>query len=222
VYSVKYKNTFVAKTYPQNPGTRKKAKCTFPDTTHTHYKQSRVTTIKDQNSQNKPQYAKLNLASILMLKMKTYPAARRLAEMRSLRRNRRGQVRVIEAFFASVLMLSVLSMIPMLQHLASGSDGVGSSTALRVLSNLDGDGHLARLIDQRNWSALQSCVKALVSPAMWFNLTVFDENMTQVNSAPICNGGPISDRIEAADYICASTGRTYAVYDVRLQLSGPD
>ena len=142
--------------------------------------------------------------------------------MRRFLGNKRGQIRVIEAFFAAVLMLSSLALIPVVQKSSAGSNGVLSSTALNVLASLDSDGHLADLVDQRNWTVLQNCIEAFVSPAVWFNLTVYDENMTPVNNMAICSGSAISDHIEAADYLCASKSGTYAVYNVRLQLAGLD
>jgi hypothetical protein len=143
--------------------------------------------------------------------------------MRSFLQNKRGQVRVIEAFFASILMLSALTLItPAFQHLSSGSNSVLSAMALNVLTSLDGNGHLSRLLDQKNWTAIQSCVEALVAPAVWFNLTVYDKNMIPINNTPICNSGAISDHIEAADYLCVSMSGTYAVYNLRLQLAGLD
>ena len=119
-------------------------------------------------------------------------------------------------------MLSSLALIPVVQKSSVGSNGVLSSTALNVLASLDSDWHLADLVDQRNWTVLQNCIEALVPPAVWFNLTVYDENMTPVNNMPICSGSAISDHIETADYLCASKSGTYAVYNVRLQLAGLD
>ena len=136
--------------------------------------------------------------------------------------NKRGQIRVIEAFFATVLIFSSLALIPVMQKSSSDSNGVLSSTALNALASLDSDGHLADLVDQRNWTVLQNCIEALVPPAVWFNLTVYDENVSIVNSVPICSGSAISDQIEAADYLCVSKSGTYAVYNVRLQLAGLD
>ena len=136
--------------------------------------------------------------------------------------NKRGQIRVIEAFFAAVLILSSLALIPVLPKSSAGSNGVLSATALNVLASLDSDGHLADLVDQRNWTVLQNCIEAFVPPAVWFNLTVYDENMTPINNVSICSGSAISDHIEAADYLCASKRGTYAVYNVRLQLAGLD
>jgi hypothetical protein len=142
--------------------------------------------------------------------------------MKRFLQNKRGQVRVIEAFFASILILSSLTLIPVVQHFSSGSNSVLSSTAFNVLASLDGNGHLAQLVDQKNWTAIRNCVEALVSPAIWFNLTVYDENMTCISNMPICNGNSISNHIEVADYLCASTSGTYAIYNVRLQLAGLD
>ncbi len=142
--------------------------------------------------------------------------------MRRLLGNKRGQIRVIEAFFAAILMLSSLTLIPTVQKFSSGSNSILSSTALNILDSLDSDGHLATLVDQRNWTVLQSCVDALVPPAIWFNLTIYDENMTLINNMPICNGGAIGNHIEVADYLCASSSGTYAIYNVRLQLAGLD
>jgi hypothetical protein len=142
--------------------------------------------------------------------------------MRKFRHNKRGQIRVIEAFFAAILMLSSLTLIPTVQKISSNSNSLLSSKALNMLSSLDNDGHLGTLIDQRNWTALQSCVEALVSPAVWFNLTVFDENYSPINDMPICSGGAMSDHIEVAEYLCASIDGTYSIYDIRLQLAGLD
>ena len=134
--------------------------------------------------------------------------------------NKRGQIRVIEAFFAAVLMLSSLALIPAVQKVTSDSNSVLASTAFNVLASLDSNGHLASLVDAGNWSAIGSCVEALVPPAVWFNVTVFGEDMAPLNSVPICNGGAIGNHIEAADYLCVSVSGDYAIYTVRLQLGG--
>jgi hypothetical protein len=129
-------------------------------------------------------------------------------------------VRVIEAFFASMLLLSTLTMIPAVQKNTSGSNNVLSSMAFNALATLDNNGHLAEIVNQNNWTNLQSCIEMVLSPALWFNLTVYDENMTPVNTTPICSGSSIGNHIEAADYLCASMNPQYTVYIIRLQLAG--
>lgn len=141
--------------------------------------------------------------------------------MRLLKDNR-GQIRVIEAFFASVLLLSSLSLLPIMQRNTNSPSDVLSSTAQNVLASLDSNGHLAELVDSGNWTALQTSLQSTLPLTLWFNLTVFDENMTQLNGFPISSGGAVSEKIEAVNYVCASTNATYSVYVLRLQLAAVD
>jgi hypothetical protein len=137
-------------------------------------------------------------------------------------KNRKGQIRVIEAFFASVLILSSLSLIPLSQKFDSRVDGqanVLSSVAYRTLVSLDAEGQLAELVANRNWSALKGLLQSCFSPAVWFNVTVFDQNLVCLNDVFICNGGLVADRVYSADYICARANASYAVYLIRLQLA---
>jgi hypothetical protein len=137
-------------------------------------------------------------------------------------KDNKGQIRIIEAFFASILLLSSLTLIPVVQKSSSDSTEILSSTAHNILMSLDSNGHLASLIGNESWINLKSCIQSSLSPMVWFNLTVFDENMTRVNDIPITSGSPVNDRIVAADYVCASTSSNYAVYIIRLQLAGVD
>lgn len=139
--------------------------------------------------------------------------------MRLLKDNK-GQIRVIEAFFASVLLLSSLTLISMVQRSQSSDvTDVLSSTAINVLMSLDSNGHLANLVDSKNWTAIKSVVQSCLPLTIWFNLTVFDQNRAPVNDALICSGGLVSDKIQSTEYVCASTSRNYAVYIIRLQLA---
>ena len=137
-------------------------------------------------------------------------------------KDNKGQIRIIEAFFAAILMLSALTLIPAVQEHSNDSTEMLSSTAHNILMSLDSDGHLASLIGNESWINLKSCIQSSLSPMMWFNLTVFDENMAPINDIPITSGNAVNDRIAAVDYVCASTSGNYAVYIIRLQLSGID
>jgi hypothetical protein len=136
--------------------------------------------------------------------------------------DKKGQIRVIEAFFASILLLSSLTLIPTVQTKSNNPTATLASTALNVLISLDSNGLLAELVDQRNWTVITRCVQSVISVTAWFNLTVFDENMTSLNDQPICSGSPISDNIVVVEYVCASTSENYAVYILRLQLAMVD
>ncbi|MCW4047046.1 MAG: hypothetical protein NWE99_05745 [Candidatus Bathyarchaeota archaeon] len=137
-------------------------------------------------------------------------------------KDKKGQIRTIEAFFASMLLLASLTLIPAAQNRPGGSFDMLSSTAQNILLSLDSNGHLAELISSGNWTELKSSIQSAVSPAMWFNLTVFNENMTSINNTPICSGSAVSDNIVSTDYVCAATSSNYAIYIVRLQLAMVD
>jgi hypothetical protein len=137
-------------------------------------------------------------------------------------KDKKGQIRTIEAFFASILLLASLTMIPAAQNRSGNSSETLSSTAQNLLLSLDSGGYLGDLINNGSWVELKSSIQSAVSPAMWFNLTVFDENMIRVHDTPICSGSAVSDNIVSTDYICAGTGSNYAIYIVRLQLAMVD
>ena len=114
--------------------------------------------------------------------------------------------------------MSCLALIP---SSSSVPDSTGNliSTAQNVLLSLDSNGHLATLVDNQNWAALKDCLESALPLTVWFNLTVFDQNMNCINPFPICNAGAVSDKIVSVDYVCASQNSTYTIYILRLQLS---
>ena len=132
--------------------------------------------------------------------------------------NKRGQARVIEAFLASLLLISCLTLIPAVPR-AQSSTGRILSTAQNILLSLDSNGHLANLIGNRNWMVLQDSIQAALPLTEWFNLTVLNEDMNILNPFPICNAGAVSDKIVSLDYVCVSQGIAYTIYVLRLQLS---
>jgi hypothetical protein len=138
--------------------------------------------------------------------------------MRLLRDNK-GQIRIIEAFFASLLILSTIALIPSQPPAVDTTNGALQTKGQDTLTTLDRNGYLSILIENENWTVLRKCLISSLSPTIWFNLTVFDENMNAVNNMPITSGSPISEKIVSADYVCAGVSREYRVYVVRLQLS---
>ena len=135
--------------------------------------------------------------------------------------NKKGQVRVIEAFFASVLLLSCLTLIPA-QTPQKTSTGNLAWKAENVLLTLDSDGHLASLVDNHDWATLGKSVESALPLTTWFNLTVYDSGMNVLNDFPISNGGAVSDKIVSFDYVCVSQNSTFAVYVLQLQLAVVD
>jgi hypothetical protein len=132
--------------------------------------------------------------------------------------DKKGVVRVIEAFLASVLLISCLAAIPG-QPTFQESTQTLLSTAQNVLLSLDSNGHLGTLIDSRDWTAIQNSLETALPLTTWFNLTVFNGNMKELNSFPISNGGNVNDNIVSIDYVCASQNSAYSIYILQLQLS---
>ena len=102
--------------------------------------------------------------------------------------NKKGQIRVIEAFFASVLLLSCLALIPAQTPSQHSEVNIGWK-AQNVLLALDSDGHLAHLVDSHDWAGLEKNVESTLPLTTWFNLTVYDKNLNVLNPYQISNGG---------------------------------
>lgn len=139
--------------------------------------------------------------------------------MKSLKNDKRGMVRIIEALFASLLILSTIALIPSEFAVQPTHYSTLTSEATQVLVSLDKEGVLSKLIEDGNWTSLENCLQSMLPVSFWFNLTVFDENMQVLNDVFVSNGSPVSEDIIASNYVCASSSETYAVYLVRLQLS---
>jgi hypothetical protein len=136
--------------------------------------------------------------------------------------DKRGQIRVIEAFFAAILLLSVVAMIPKPQDTQSDTTQTLTSTAQNALLSLDRNGQISSLIEKQNWAELRILIQTGLPAAAWFNLTVYDTNMTPLNDELISNGSPVSDTIVSIDYPCVSTSGDFAIYLVRLQVAVAD
>jgi len=132
--------------------------------------------------------------------------------------DKKGQVRVIEAFFASMLILSCLALIPA-QAPPKNSALNLAWKAQNVLLTLDSDGHLANLVDNHDWTKLGKSIESSLPLTTWFNLTVYDKKLNVLNDFSISNGGSVSDRIISVDYVCVSQNSTFEVYILQLQLS---
>jgi hypothetical protein len=132
-------------------------------------------------------------------------------------KNNQGQVRVIEAFLASLLLTGCIAIIPI--YSSSIESQNLSSSARNILASLDNEGQLASLIESENWRGLRDSINSAIPLTLWYNLTVYDENMIIKNPFPICNGGSISDNINSIVYVSVSPNSQYTVYVLRLQVS---
>jgi hypothetical protein len=134
-------------------------------------------------------------------------------------KDNKGQIRVIEAFFASILLFSILTLVPTPRNAGHTSDQTLISMGQNALITLDNNGYLSRLIENESWITLRECIQSAFPPTVWFNLTVFDENNTALNNIPISSGSPVNEEMISLDYVCVSQSRNYTIYLIRLQLA---
>ena len=135
--------------------------------------------------------------------------------------NKKGQMRVIEAFFAALLVLSCLSFVPAQQPQVDRSEDL-SAKAQNILVSLDNNGYLSQLIEDQDWDSIRSCIQSTLPLMVWFNLTIYDTNLNVLNEYPISNGGAVSDKISSTEYVCATQNQEFTVYILQLQLAGAD
>lgn len=136
--------------------------------------------------------------------------------------DKRGQIRVIEAFFAAIMLLSVVAMVSTPIDTKTDTTQTLTSTAQNALLSLDRNGQISSLIEAQNWNNLRMLIQTGLPAAAWFNMTIYDSNMTPLNDELISNGSPVSDSIVSIDYPCVSTSGDFAVYLVRLQVAVAD
>ena len=93
-----------------------------------------------------------------------------------------------------------------------------SSSGMQALIELDSDGTLGRLIDERNWTAITDNLEILLPVGVSYNVTVYDDAMHQINDSAIGNGLK-GQKVVSIEYPCASQSSECHFYLVRLQLA---
>jgi len=134
--------------------------------------------------------------------------------------NQKGQIRIIEAFLAIGVIFSALlisATFPSSPSLAKQKSLVDIGT--QALINLDTNGTLGNLITQENWTAIKQSLDILLPIGVSFNLTVFDENLSPINSQVIQNTNLLGHEIVSVHYVCAGQNRNVQFFILRLQLS---
>jgi len=137
-----------------------------------------------------------------------------------MRSQNKGQIRIIEAFLAVLIVFSaftISSNLNVTQNVRKGGDL--ASIGLQALMELDSDGSLGKYIEDGNWTALGDALNILLPSGVCFNLTVYDEQSHQVNTEVISNGGFSSQEITFAEYVCTSRGKIFRCYIIHLHLA---
>ena len=135
-------------------------------------------------------------------------------------KNQRGQIRIIEAFLA---VLIIFSSIAISASLTAGHKNMESSdlasVGLQALIKLDSDGSLGAYIDSGNWSGLRETLSLILPEGVSFNLTVYDGKMRQVNTEAVANGNPNGQEVASIKYVCVSQNPNFKYYVVQLRLA---
>lgn len=137
-----------------------------------------------------------------------------------MRRGNRGQVRIVEAFLAVLIIFSAFTVsanltVPQERAPHDDLDSVG----LEALMKLDSDGTLGDHIIDTNWTGLREALSLTLPTGTTFNLTVYGEQMQQVNAAVISNGAFGSQSISYVEYVCTTRTRVCRFYTLRMELA---
>ncbi|MEM3617688.1 MAG: hypothetical protein QXK47_01290 [Candidatus Bathyarchaeia archaeon] len=137
-----------------------------------------------------------------------------------MKNQKKGQIRIIEAFLAVLIVFSSLAISASLttEHKTSEPSGL-TSIGMQTLMKLDSDGSLGAYIDSGNWSGLREALSLLLPEGIAFNLTVYDEGVRQINPEAITNGDIKSQEVASIKYVCVSKNPNFKCYVVYLQLA---
>jgi len=135
--------------------------------------------------------------------------------------NKRGQIRIIEAFLAIAVIFSSLIFttvtFPSSPNLAKQKSL--SSFGMQALIELDVNGTLGKLIAQRNWTAIKQSLDISLPIGVSFNLTIYDENFSPINSQVIQNTNLLGRETVSVQYVGASQSQNIQLFILRLQLA---
>lgn len=136
-----------------------------------------------------------------------------------MKRQNSGQIRIIEAFLAVLIIFSSFAVSANLTVTQSVRHSDLASVGLHALMKLDSDGSLSNYVDEGNWTGLGKALSLVLPSGVSFNLTVYTNQMQQVNTATVSNGGFGSDETAFVEYVCASRGLVFRVYVIHLRLA---
>jgi hypothetical protein len=137
-----------------------------------------------------------------------------------LRKANKGQIRIIEAFLAVIIVFSAFAVygnLPLNQN-AERKDDL-TSIGLNALMELDSDGVLGEYIANAEWSSLGEAISLLLPSGVTFNLTVYNSTMQQLNTEFIANGALNSQNTAFVEYICISQNASFQCYILHLYLA---
>lgn len=133
--------------------------------------------------------------------------------------DQKGQIRIIEAFLSIAVVFSAILVsanLPSSPNLSKQQSLASIGT--QALVELDVDGTLANLIVQQDWAGIKQALDVMLPLGVSFNLTVFNEEMQQVNSQLIQNSNVLGREAVSVQYVLASQTLSVEFLVLRLQL----
>jgi hypothetical protein len=131
----------------------------------------------------------------------------------------KGQIRIIEAFFAVIIIFSAFAVsanLSVSNHTISHENL--ASIGLNSLVELDRDGYFCKYITTGNFTALREALSLVLPTGVCFNLTIYDTQMQQVNTEIITNSGFGTQDIATVEYVSAGQDSPFLCYIVHMQL----
>lgn len=137
-----------------------------------------------------------------------------------MKKQKMGQIRIIEAFLAVLIVFSSLAISASLTTEQKTTESSNlASIGMQALIKLDSDGSLGAYIDQGDWFGLREALSLLLPEGVSFNLTVYDEDMRQINTEAITNGNIDSQEVASIKYVCVSQNPSFRYYVIYLRLA---
>ncbi len=131
-----------------------------------------------------------------------------------------GQIRIIEAFLAVLIIYSSFAISANLIVTQNITDRDNlPSIGLQALIKLDSDGSLGKYIDNEDWTSMRNALNLVLPAGTAFNITVYNAQMQQINTDVISNGGFSSQDIAFIEYVCASQDSTFRCYIIYMCLA---
>lgn len=132
----------------------------------------------------------------------------------------KGQIRIIEAFLAILIIFSSLTIST---KITSPQNTVGADdlacVGFQALIKLDSEGSLSEYIESGNWRGLRESLNLLLPMGVSFNVTVYDWEMRPMNGEAISNGSFNSQNVAFVKYICVSRNPTFNYYVIYMCLA---
>lgn len=133
----------------------------------------------------------------------------------------RGQTRIIEAFLAIAVVFSalIISTVTFPSSPTLTKQKSLASLGIQALIELDINGTLGKLVAQENWTAIKQSLDVVLPIGVSFNLTIYDENLIQLNSQVIQNTNLLGRETVSVQYFCATQSQNIQFFTLRMQLA---